>query len=261
LERRFDVTLLERQGRTWRPTDDGEALLDAISEILHSVDGLEDRFRRLRNDLPRTLTVVASPGAVLSELNRPVVEFRKRRPNCRICITISAGMEQTTEQLLTGTVDFAIVPQSIAGQIPLRRSLTRSVIYSRPSVVAVGADHPLARKRVLRLVDLVGVPLILPSPEHVWRQRVDEVFREAGLLEDLNVILETSLNQAMRRWVHQGLGVAAFPKTNDGIEYPGLVLRPADQLFPSEDVVCIRRVGKARPEVELFERLLAKVTK
>src|SRR5262245_38352593 len=50
LERRFDVTLLERQGRAWRPTAEGEALLDAISETLHSVDGLEDRFRRLRAD-------------------------------------------------------------------------------------------------------------------------------------------------------------------------------------------------------------------
>jgi DNA-binding transcriptional LysR family regulator len=137
----------------------------------------------------------------------------------------------------------------------------RSVVSSRPAVVAMPADHPLARKRSLKLTDLVRTPLILPSPEHIWRQRVDETFREAGLWEEVNVVLESSLNQAMRRWVHQGLGIAAFPRTDDGIEYPGLVIKPAEHLFPAEDVVAVRRRGPARPEVKLFEELLERHTK
>jgi DNA-binding transcriptional LysR family regulator len=256
LERRFDVTLLERQGRSWRPTSDGETLLDAIGEILHSVDGLEDRFRRMRDDVPRTLTIIASPGAVLGELHGPIVEFRSRRPNCHICVTIGATMEQTTEQLLSGRADLAVAPESIAGQLPPRRSITRVIHSAREAVVAVPARHPLVRKRTLRLTDLTNVPLIVPHQDHVWRRRLDEVFRRAELTDRLQVVLEVSLTQAIRRWVAEGLGVGVFPQTDDGIAFPGVVLRPAAHLFPAESVVLLRRRGVTRPEVALFEELL-----
>src|SRR5262245_50944394 len=60
LERRLGVSLLQRQGRTWGPTEDGQALFDLISDVLRSVDSLEDAFRRLQGELPRELSVIAT---------------------------------------------------------------------------------------------------------------------------------------------------------------------------------------------------------
>lgn len=256
LERRFDVTLLERHGRAWRPTSDGDALLDAISEILQSVDGLEDRFRRIRDDVPRTLAIIASPGTVLGEIDRPLREFRRAQPNCFVRITVSVSMEQATEQLLAGTADVTIASQSIVGQVPLRRSLQRTVFATRPSAIAVAKGHPLATKRSITLKDLARNPLLSPLPSHLWRQRVDDAFRAAGLLDQVQYAVEASLTIALRRWAAGGLGVAIFPHIEDGFELPEVVIRSVEHLFPSEEVVCLHRKGAMRPEVQLFEQLL-----
>jgi DNA-binding transcriptional LysR family regulator len=170
-------------------------------------------------------------------------------------------MEQTTEQLLSGRADLAVAPESIAGQLPQRRSLTRVVLSARPAVIAAPANHPLARRRTIRLTDLAKVPLIVPHQDHIWRRRLDEVFRSTNLSEQLQIVLEVSLTQAIRRWVAEGLGVGIFPRTEDGIEFPGVVLRSAEHLFPAESVVLLRRRGVARPEVALFEDLLAEQDK
>lgn len=256
LERRFRVKLLERQGRSWRPTADGETLLDLISGILHSVESLEDRFRELRAAEPRELTVIASPAAALGELAGPLREFRRARPACRVRVLVSTGMERATEQLLSGTADLALLPRSIAEQLPPRRSLKQAVLASRPAVVALAASHRLARKRRLSLADLATVPLLLPSPDFGWRGRVDEVFRRAGLLDRLEVVVEVSLTRALQGYVHEGLGVAVYPGTAEGVGYPDVSIRPADHLFPPEEVVSVRAAGLPRPEVQLLEQLL-----
>src|SRR3954453_17075822 len=62
LERRFGVSLLQRHGRAWRPTEDGHVLFDLISDLLRSVDSLEDAFRRLRGEHPRELRVTPPHG-------------------------------------------------------------------------------------------------------------------------------------------------------------------------------------------------------
>jgi DNA-binding transcriptional LysR family regulator len=258
LERRFGVPLLERQGRTWRPTGEGELLLDAISETIRSVDDLEDRFLRLRGDLTRRLTIVATPGTILGELHEPIIRFRKLQPKCYLRVTVSVSMEQATEQLLTGAADLAIASQSIVGQIPLRRSLERTILSTRLPAIAAYPDHKLAKKRRITLADLAAEPLLTPLPSHLWRQRVDDVFRRAGLLERVQYVVEASLTPALLRWAERGLGVALYPEIA-GERPEGVVVRSAEHLFPSEELVAVRRRGAVRPEVRAFEQLLAKL--
>lgn len=256
LERRFRVKLLERQGRYWRPTTDGDTLLDLISGILHDVEGLEDRFRQLREDAPRALTIIASPAAALGELAEPLRELRHLRPKCRVRILVSTGMEQATEQLLAGTADLALLPRSIAEQLPPRRSLKHYVLAARPAAIAAPHGHALARKRRLSLEDLTTVPLLLPSPDFGWRRRVDEVFRHANLLDRIEIAVEVSLTQALQRYVHEGLGVAVYPRAAEGVAYPDVVVRSVEHLFPPEEVICVRPSGLPRPEVQMLEQLL-----
>jgi len=255
LERRFGVSLLQRHGRTWRPTEDGQALFDLIANLLHAADSLDDAFRQLRGDLPRELRVIATPGSAAGELAGPVAEIKRRHPSTRVRISLGSTLEQTVEELLSGTSDVAVLTGSMIGRLQ-RPSLQVIPLHERSAGVLVPVRHPLVRRAQLTLGDLVAYPLIVPAPAFSWRQRCDEVFRAAGLWDQMQVSVEVSLIQAVEELVRRKLGVGLSPLVAGWKPGPGVVVLPAAHLFPADELVLLRRRGKPRPQAQLLEELL-----
>ncbi len=255
LERRFGVSLLQRHGRTWRPTEDGQALLDLISDLLRSVDSLEEVFRRLRGTLPRELRVIATPGSAAGELAGPVAEIKRNHPSTRVRLSLSSSPEQTEKELLSGAADLAVVTGSIVGHIR-RPSLEMIVLRQRPPGLLVPARHPLARKSVPTLADIAAHPLIMPLPDFLWRQKCDDVFRVAGLFDRVQIAVEVSLIQAIEEFVRRKVGVGLTPLVADWKPGPGVVKISAAHLFPPDHLFLLRRRGKPRPQAQILEELL-----
>lgn len=257
LERRFGVSLLQRHGRTWRPTEDGQALFDLISDLLRSVDTLEDAFRRLRGDLPRDLRVIATPGSTGGELIGPITELKRSHPSTKVCVSLGASLEQTEKDLLSGAADLAVVTGSLVGNTH-RSSLEMIVLTQRPSNVLAPARHPLTRRSKITLTDLVDIPLIMPPIEFLWRQKCDDVFRTAGLIDRLKVTVEVSLFQAIEAFVRRKLGIGLTALVADWKPGPGVVKIPVGHLFPPDHLYLLRRRGIPRPQAQLLEELLVK---
>ena len=255
LERRFGVSLLQRDGRTWRPTEDGHALLDLISDLLRSVDSLDDAFRQLRGELPRELHVIATPGSASGELAGPVAEIKRKHPSTRVRLSLGSSMEQTEQMLLSGVADLAVVTASIIGGIR-RPSLEMIALRERPAGLLLPVRHPLAHRPNMTLADLVAYPLIMPLPEFIWRQRCDDVFRIAGLLDRVQVSVEVSLIQAIEEFVRRRVGVGLTPLVSEFRPGPGVVKLPVEHLFPPDHLFLVRRRGKPRPQVQILEDLL-----
>jgi DNA-binding transcriptional LysR family regulator len=255
LERRFGVSLLQRQGRSWRPTEDGQALIDLIADVLHSADTLDDAFARLRSELPREVRVIATPAALAGELADPVAELKRRHPSTRVCMLLTATLEQTIAELLTGTADLALLNACLLG--PGQRSSLEVVpVRQRPAGVLVPARHPLTRQTRLTLADLAACPLILPTLDFPWRQQCDEVFRAAGFGKDVQVNVEVSLMQAIAELVRRRVGVGVAPFIDNWEPGGGVRLLPAGHLFPPDELILLRRRGKPRPQARLLEELL-----
>lgn len=255
LERRMGVSLLQRHGRTWRPTEDGQALFDLISDLLRSVDTLEDAFRRLRGDLPRELRVIATPGSAAGELAGPVAEIKREHPSTRVRLTLGSSLEQTENELLSGAADLAVITGSIIGRIR-RPSLEKIPLRQRPAGLLVPVRHPLSRRPNLALTDLIAYPLIMPTPDFYWRQRCDDVFRVAGLLDRVQVSVEVSLIQAIEEFVRRKVGIGLTPLVATWSPGPGVVKLPAAHLFPHDELFLLRRRGKPRPQAQILEDLL-----
>jgi DNA-binding transcriptional LysR family regulator len=83
LERDLGVSLLQRRGRELEPSEDGLVLLELASSIVGAIDSLREVFDQRRNAVPRTLTIIGSPGVLTEELAQPVVEFRQQYPTSR----------------------------------------------------------------------------------------------------------------------------------------------------------------------------------
>jgi DNA-binding transcriptional LysR family regulator len=255
LERRFGVSLLQRHGRAWQPTEDGQALIDLIANLLRSADSLDDAFRRLRGELPREVRVIASPSALAGELADPVAEIRRRHPATRVCMLLTSNLEQTIAELLTGTADLALLNACLLGSAR-RPSLQAIPVRRRPVGALVPARHPLTRQPRLTLTNLAAWPLILPTPDFPWRQQCDEVFHAAGLSDSLQVNVELSLIQAIEELVRRGVGVGVAPFLDGWKPGNGVRCLPAGHLFPPDELVLLRRRGKPRAQAQLLEDLL-----
>jgi LysR family hydrogen peroxide-inducible transcriptional activator len=251
LERELDAHLLERRDGSWEPSEDGQLLLELAAAIVSSVDSLKETFERRRQDMPRTLTVIGSPGVLTEELALPVVGFCRHYPHIKVSLLNYAGLN-TLDMLLDGTADMAVLPLAldVAGN---RRLLVVESFARRNWILLLPSDHPLAGKRRLLPRDLARYPLILPETGSVWRKRVDEMFLQAGMLDRMKVCLEVSIPLAARRYVSLGLGIALFPKPLGGVEFPNLEERSLAYLLPDEEIAIMwRRGAKPRPQARLF---------
>jgi DNA-binding transcriptional LysR family regulator len=251
LEREFGASLLRRQGRAWEPSEDGEVLLELASSIVGTVDSLKEVFDERRRQMPRALRIIATPGVLAEELARPVVGFCGRYPHFKVALSNYIG-PGSLDRVVSGEADLAILPSAldVGGNRPL---LTMEPFASRAWVLLLPLGHALAGKRRVRPADLVRQPLILPEEGSLWRQRVDAVFRAAGLLDQLHVVLEVSVALSVRRYVSLGLGIALFPQLEGSIEFPGVCTRPLGHLLAAEPIVLLsRRGGTPRPQARLF---------
>jgi DNA-binding transcriptional LysR family regulator len=253
LEARCGVSLFRRQGHDLLLTEDGQVFLELSSSIVGAVDGLLENFQVARAEVERRLVVIGSPGAIAEELNQSVVEYCRLNPRVRVTL-LSQTVTGTVDQLVSGEADMAILPvDRIEEHSPL---VTVEPLCLRTTVLAAPHDHPLARKRRLRLEDLVKYPLMLSEAQDPWRKRVEEVFRRAGLLERLRVLLEVNIGIAMRVYVQRGLGVGLLPLPTGAPEFPGVCLQSLEHLFPPQQVVILWRRGSTpRPQARAFADL------
>ena len=84
--------------------------------------------------------------------------------------------------------------------------LATETLFHEPNVVAAGVDSPWAKRRNLKLADLMGVPWVLAQPGSLARSIQDEVFRNSGLEPPSATVMTVSLHLYMRlvetgRWL------------------------------------------------------------
>ena len=254
LERNCGVSLLARKGRELHPTEDGQSVLELGSSIVGAADSFFEAFRQRRSLEPRTLTIIGTPGVITEELHQPVLEFYRRYPQVRITLLTTYAISRTVDALVSGEADMAILP---LGRVELPNpELVSEPLCVRPAVVAIPRGHPLATRPRLTVRALSRDPLIMPESGARWRVQLDEVFRRAGVLDKRKVVLEVSFTEAVRRYVSLGIGIGIMLLPRGKMEYGGVVIRPADHLFPPEHLVILwRRGATPRPQATDFAQL------
>ena len=252
LERSCGAALLERHGREWKPTEDGLLALELANSIVDALESFQETFKVRQEDLPRQLVISSIPGALTEDLAEPIVAFCRAHPQIHLRFPSHVSVS-ITELVLIGEVDFGCIVLPQGELLDTETLLRREILCQRPAALFLPRNHPLATQRRLTLTDLTRYPLILPGLDSLWRQRIDEVFRHAGLLGCRQILLEVTPTHAARRYASLGLAGALFPLPRDTLKYPRLQIRLVDDLLPPEEVVLIcPRIGHLRPQAQLF---------
>lgn len=157
LEQELGCPLFVRRPTSIALTPEGEDLLTRAGPLLRSFDDLVRAFQARGRNRPRTLRL-AHFGTFLELYLVPFLQKLHRRHPRWVVELEEMDPAEALRALRRGEVDAATTGR--AGPALLAGCETR-VIWSEQPLLVLGADHPLAKKRRLRLRDLAEERLLV----------------------------------------------------------------------------------------------------
>ena len=210
LERELGHTLLDRSTRAVRPTDAGAAILPHARAALHAVANVHVALDQLDGLLRGHVSVgtVATGGPI--DLPDRLAAFHRDHPGIEITLTEDTS-QRLIDNLTGGRLDLALI--GLAATTP--DGLAIEVVTAQRLAAIVGHQHPLARRRTVKLADLADEPLItLPAGSGI-RAALDAGFATAGLQP--RIAFEAGDPAVLTRLAGQGLGIAILPTAENAV--------------------------------------------
>lgn len=174
LEDEVGVALFERTNKKVRMTEAGEILRSHLTPALEQIDrGLhalranpQARTSHIRLGITSSFNARMVPQCVSTLL--------KYDPGVHVTVEeLSAG--SIAERLLSGHLDLGV-----AYQQEKQVDLWFEPLYSEELRLVVAANHPLAKRRWVRMVELHQLRMVLLPQEFLTRQLLEDCFGSAG---------------------------------------------------------------------------------
>jgi DNA-binding transcriptional LysR family regulator len=178
IEQTLGVRLLERSPQGVRPTAYGEALLRGgiavFDELMQSVKQIEFLADPTVGQLRVGCTEPLAAGFV------PTVIGQLSRQHPRVCFHVVTGdpVTLTEQELRQRKIELAIAPTP---GLSLGADIVVETLFDDRQVVMADAKSKWARRRNMRLADLVHEPWLLPPPDSIIGGSILDLFRAGGL--------------------------------------------------------------------------------
>lgn len=248
LEDYFRVELFHRRGRSVSLTPTGETLL-TITRGLYGHEEEALALLRATRDLETGQLALNAVGPF--DVMEVLQVFRREHPG--IVTKVTLGFE---DEILEGLRDFRYDIGVLGRQVDDPQF--HCEFYNRHRVlVIVHAEHPLARRRSIRLKELQGVDMVLRPTFSTTRQAFDRALAEAGVT--VNPVMEINSREANREAVLRGFGAGVISET-EFAPAPGIrTLRVSDaRMFTQAFLMCLAE-RRDRPFIDAFFRTAASI--
>lgn len=233
LERMARGALFVRQPRGVRPTALGDLLLRHADDLLRRFQALTEDLEAARAGTGGRLRVGSFPTANSSLTPHALGRFRQRHPD--VAVTLVEDLSPALlDQVAAGALDIAVVSDYPTGALDHRAAGLRVVhLLDDPLLIALPADHPLSRRRRLRLADLADETWISGAPEGA-----DTVLTLAATRAGFTpaITIHVASWTAKLSFVAAGFGVTIVPRLLAGPLPTNAVLRPLGDDLPARRV-------------------------
>ena len=252
LERMLGVQLFERSQRTVLLTPAGETLLPLARGILTASGEFVDLARSLTRPLSGTLRLGVIPTVAPYLLPKTLPALRRRYPQLQVRLH-----EDLTHRLLEllshGRLDLLLVAlEADLGNV------STLALATDPFVVAVPAQHRLAKRKRVTEADIAAEQVLLLDDGHCLRDQALAVCHTSGASE-VGDLRASSLNTLVQM-VAGGLGITLLPRLSLEVEAPQLsqiVILPFRKPEPSRTIGLVWRTTSPRAhEFQLLAKLL-----
>ncbi len=249
LEDELGKKLFERHSFSISLTDEGILLRERAEDLVTMADKIEREFLTLDDITGGDLYLGLGESYQIRYLARAIRSLKNLYPKLNYHIT-SGDTEQVTEKLDKGLLDFAVLCDTPDPKKYNCVEFPEADIWG----VVMPAGCKLAKKKTVRVDDLVGLPLF--CSQQSWK---NDIPRWAGeRMSELT--LEGSFRLAYNSsiFVMEGLGyLLTFDKLINTSEESGLVFRP---LSPRLETKLFLIRNKFQTFTPIAERFLDQVT-
>jgi LysR family cyn operon transcriptional activator len=174
LEEELGVRLFERAAKRVALTESGEAFLHHATLALQEIDRGLGALRADPQEAAGELRIGSTPTFNVDFIPDCIASFQTRYAGVRVVVEELAA-HVIVERLQAGLLDLGIAYRpSEPG------TLRFEPLYNEEMVLVVAPDHPLARRKRVRMVELHRLPMVLLPASFATRQMLDECFRSCG---------------------------------------------------------------------------------
>lgn len=244
LEDELGKKLFTRHSFSIKLTDEGVLLRNRAEDLVAMADKIEEEFVSLDDITGGELYLGLAESCQIKYLARTIKDFKQKYPNLRYHIT-SGDTEQIADKLDKGLLDFLVLAED-----PDPRKYD-SIEFPETDIwgLVIPSDDPLAKKRLIRATDLIGLPLF--CSEQAW---LDVIRKWAGN-QYTSLHLEGSFRLSYNGSVfaREGLGyLLTFDRLVDTSEGSGLTFRPLSPRLESKIYLAWNKYQTFTPIAERF---------
>jgi DNA-binding transcriptional LysR family regulator len=203
-------------------------LLDLTRPSISGLDAARDILRQEIGAWPDSMTLVTSLRVFAAEISDGMSRFRREHPEIRLRLTYLRDGD-LMDSVLQGKTDVAVTLEP--GPTGLAPGLVHEIVGQVDYLLVTPADHPLARKARLRLLDVARYPLVLGDELTYSRRRVQEVFHRHHLLEAMQIAVQANSDEYSTHCVRAGMGVGITIGLPNAWLYRGLYVRSLRHWF------------------------------
>lgn len=202
LETELKVSLFHRMGRGVRLTEAGKTFLPYAQRAIETLEQGRSTLNALGEATSGTLLVGTARAIGAYVLPEILAEFRGEYPGIEVHIRTG----RSTEVLKM------VAEEEV--QVGLARTLRHPDVltvnlYEEELALTIHPSHPFATRGEVSIYDVAKEPLILYDRESSYFQLIDRVCREAGIIPNVGMVLDSI--EATKRMIERGLGVSFLP--------------------------------------------------
>lgn len=254
LENELGGRLLDRSATGVSLTDAGHAFAQKARRLLADCDAAVAEARRLTRGQKEQLRIGYLASAAQKLLDPALATMRKMHPQVKMKLLDLSPGEQITA-LRQGEIDVAFIGQE--GSIASREFYTRK-LATMPVLVVLPADHRLASRKEVRLVDLEGERFIAsPEKEMPGRDRwISQLCRKGGRFRPKFVQEADSITHMLSLITGEG-AVSLVPSYMRDLPAAGVKMIPIADPEARWDFLVVWQRGRTAGPLQTFIEALS----
>jgi DNA-binding transcriptional LysR family regulator len=204
LEEAAGARLVNRAATGISLTPEGQVVFDYARRLIRLRDDARERVMRLKDQESGHIYVSASTIPATYILPHLLGRLKEMHPAIHIHVQMRDS-EETLQTVLSDQAEMGFI-----GKEPANKKLISRRLWKDSLVLAVPADHPLAKQRTAKLGELTNVPFIIREKGSGTRDTIEECLekQQGASLSRFNVICEMGSSEAVKEAILAGLGVS-----------------------------------------------------
>jgi DNA-binding transcriptional LysR family regulator len=205
LERVFNSLLIERSKKKFCLTREGKVLYDFGKQIIQTYELLHSQLQELKDVISGTIRIATIYSIGLHNLPPYIKKFMKIHPTVNVHVEYRRD-NQVYEDVLGNVVDLGLVAY------PAKDGRLEIVPLHKDTLVLIcHPQHPLARKKTVKLKALAGQKFVGFEPDIPTRRAIDKILKEYGTRT--NYVMEFDNIETVKRAVEIDAGISIVPQS------------------------------------------------